>query len=166
MEAEAEKIYNDTLNGIMYPILGKKLTWGRDLNKLGLKLFNGQFAGVFPSDRMPPLGLNPGGGMVNSTNVNKRSKLYAVMNLDNSQQPGSHWIGLAYHPPTQKIWVYDSYGRPTQEIVPSLVKEFGNKLRQVDDDAEQKILEDDCGARVMAWLYIFDRKGVNVAKLI
>ncbi len=165
-EAEAEKKYQQVLENIVYPMLGKKTTFGKDLTRVGIKLFGNNFTGAFPSDMIPKLGVNPDGSIVNNNNINKRSHLYAIANLDDSTMPGSHWIALGYDVDDKKIWVYDSFGRSTKEIIPSLVQRYGDKLRMVDDDAEQKVSEDDCGARCMAWLYVFDRYGKDTAKLI
>ncbi len=165
-EKEAEALYRKVLNNIIYPLLGKKSTFGKDLTRVGIKLFGSNFMGAFPSDRIPKIGINDDGAIVTNDNINKRSRLYAIANLDDSTMPGSHWISLGYDVDSKKIWVYDSFGRKTKEIIPTLVQEYGTKLKMVDDDAEQAVEEDDCGARCMAWLYIFDRYGVDTAKLI
>lgn len=172
-ERSAELIYRDVLEKIMYPLLGKKITFGRDLARAGIKLFGKNFLGAFASDRISEignpnvrLGVNDDGSPTTNNNINKKSHLYAIANLDNSSMPGSHWIGLAFDVNSKKIWVYDSFGRKTSEIIPSLVQRYGNKLKQVDDDAEQLVSQDDCGARTMAWLYVFDRYGASTAKLI
>lgn len=172
-EVEAEKKYQQVLENIIYPLLGKKITFGKDLTRIGIKLFGKNFTGAFPSDMIPKLGVNPDGSIVNNNNINKTSHLYAIANLDDSTMPGSHWISLAYDvddkrtgDPPGSIWVYDSFGRSTKEIIPSLVQRYGDKLRTVDQDAEQMVSEDDCGARCMAWLYVFDRYGKDTAKLI
>ena len=165
-EKQAEEIYRRVLDTLIYPLLGKKTTWAKDLNRIGLKLFGKNFTGAHSSDTIPELGINADGSKTTSNNVNKFSHLYAIANLDDSTMPGSHWIALAFDVNTRNVWVYDSFGRKTSKIMPGLVKQYGEKLKMVDDDAEQKQSEDDCGARSMAWLYVFDRYGVDLAKLI
>ena len=160
-EEEAESIYRRTLDNVIYPLLGKKTTFAKDLTRVGMRLFGNNFTGAHASDMIPDLGAG-----VTNANINKFSHLYAIANLDNSTMPGSHWIALAFNVDTRKIWVYDSFGRKTAEIIPSLVKKYGSQLKTVDRDAEQAVQEDDCGARSMAWLYVFDRYGVDVARLI
>lgn len=173
LESSANALYQDVLEKIMYPLLGKKITFGNDLTAAGMKLFGRNFLGAFASDRISEfgnskvhLGINDDGSPTTNDNINKKSHLYAISNLDDSTMPGSHWIGLAFDVNSKKIWVYDSFGRKTNEIIPSLVQRYGNKLKQVDDDAEQLVSQDDCGARTMAWLYVFDRHGSELAKLI
>ncbi len=167
-EKFAESIYRETLDNIMYPLLGKKTTWAKDLSRIGLKLFGRNFTGAHSSDTIPRLGINDDGTGTKTTtnNINKFSRLYAIANLDDSTMPGSHWIALAFDVNTGNIWVYDSFGRKTSKIMPDLLKEYGKKLKQVDDDAEQAIDAEDCGARSMAWLYVFDRYGSQTARLI
>lgn len=150
LEFVAEKLYQLVLDNFIYPMVGKKVTFGDDLKRAGVKLFGKKFAGIFPSDMIPRL---------------TKQQPYAILNLDSSNEPGSHWIAVAFE--KDKIWVYDSFGRPTREIIPSLIDEYGiENLLMVDDDAEQHISEDDCGARCLAWLYIFDRYGSRIARLI
>lgn len=170
MEKKTEAIYNAALKDIIYPVLGKKTTWGRDLTKMGLKLFQRNYVGTFPSDKIPDIGKNSNGSTVTDDNVNSDSKLYCILNIDNSSEPGSHWLGIGYDIPKNasegKILVYDSFGRNTEDIIPSLVQKFGDKLDIVDQDAEQKIDEDDCGARCLAFLFVLDRTGSKFAKLL
>jgi hypothetical protein len=129
--------------------LGKKVTFGRDLTRMGHKLFGRKYAGTFPADMIPDLD--------NQTR-------YTILNLDNSDQPGSHWIACGFAPQTGKVLVYDSFGRQTNDIIPSLVNKFGSGLEMVDDDPEQDIHEQDCGARCLAFLYVLDRKGGRYAR--
>lgn len=147
----AESKYQEVLENIVYPIVGKRETLGDDLKKAGMKFFGKKLTGVFSSDMIPIL---------------NKTEPYAIINLDTHDMPGSHWIGLA-RMLSGKIMVYDSFGRPTREIIPSIFKKFGiSKLVQTEDDAEQSILEDDCGARTLAFLFVFDRYGSRIAKWI
>lgn len=170
MEKKSLLIYNNVLKNIIYPVLGKKTTWGRDLTKMGHKLFQRNYVGTFPSDKIPDIGKNNDGSDVTDSTVKKNSKLYCILNLDNSSQPGSHWIAIGYDIPKDaaegKILVYDSFGRNTEDIIPSLVQKFGNKLEIVDQDSEQDVNMDDCGPRCLSFLYVLDRIGSKYAKLI
>ena len=112
----------------------------------GRKLFGNKFAGVFPADRIPRL---------------TRAR-YTILNLDDHDMPGSHWIALARD--KDSVWVYDSFGRPTQKILPDIGQTF--KFFDVDYDAEQAARETNCGARSLAWLMVFDKFGAETAKLI
>lgn len=163
LKSSAEDLYNLVLNSVIYPLVGKRVTFGRDLTKAGMKLFGMNYIGTFAADEIP----DSFGKDVTEKNITDRSPLYLIANLDDSNEPGSHWIALAFDAKTQKIWVYDSFGRSTNKIIPILAKQFGEKnLRMTEDDSEQKITEDDCGARSLAFLYIFDKHGAEVAKFI
>ena len=160
----ANFLYKRVLDEIIYPMLGKKTSWGHDILKIGMKLFGKNFAGVFPSDKIPDLGKNRDGSTVTNTNIQKGALLYSIVNLDGSSEPGSHWISLAYDIESGKIYVYDSFGRPTAEIIPTVIAKFGRgDLVTVDDDAEQAIEEEDCGARSLAFLFVMDRLGAPYA---
>lgn len=159
-------IYNAVLKDIIYPILGKKTTWSKDITKMGHKLFGMNYAGTFPADMIPDIGKNRDGSIITDGNIKKDSPLYTILNLDRSSEPGSHWIAVGYDIDSGMVWVYDSFGRDTKAIAPLLVQKFGDKLRMADDDAEQMMHEEDCGARCLAFLYIMDRMGVKYAKLI
>ena len=113
-------------------------------------MFGDLFIGVFPSNRLPKF-----------SSKNK----YAIVNLDKHNEPGSHWIALAYDNKKNKIFVYDSFGRPTKEILPSAYEKYDN-LKDSDYDAEQKIFETDCGARSFSWLWVFHNYGSSIAKTI
>ncbi len=169
-EKEVMKIYNAVLKDIIYPILGKKTTWGDDLTRMGHKLFGKTYAGTFSSDKIPDLGFIKKGIFkipITVNNIKSNSKLYTCINLDNSNQPGSHWVALAYDVYTSKIMIYDSFGRDTKKILPSLIEKFGDaNIVMSDQDPEQDPKQDDCGARCMAFLYIFDRFGSKKAKLV
>ncbi len=146
----AEAAYLKVLDERIYPILGRYTTWSRDLNRLGLQTFGLRFAGTFPSDKLPNL---------------SDSMPYALLNLDKSTEGGSHWIAIAKYPSETKFMVYDSYGRPTKQIIPCVLEKYKNVVA-TDPDPEQGILEEDCGARSFAWLVFFDRAGPTAAKYI
>lgn len=146
-ETHAEFYYNKFLREIAIPLVGNGVTIGADLAVVGKKLFGDKFAGVFPSNRIPPL---------------KPPALYTILNLDEHDEPGSHWIALAKD--NLVVWVYDSFGRPTQRILPDIGQKFD--FFDVDADAEQLARETNCGARSLAWLMVFECFGPEVAKLI
>jgi len=144
----AERLYKKFLHNVE-SILGNETTISSDLNRVGKSLLKSKFAGVFPADQIPKLA--------------KRSP-YAIVNLDTSDESGSHWIALARK--DGKVYFYDSFGRPNKSILP-LLKSSGNGTTvDTDKDAEQEISETNCGARSMAWLILFDKYGVNMAMRI
>ena len=149
-EKEAEKIYKYYLTKI-YKIIGDKTTYLSQLNGVGKKLFGVKFKGVFPSDKIPKLNdLSP----------------YCILNLDSSKKSGSHWIALAKLNDKNDTLVYDSFGRDYKKIIPNLNYSGNGRIINTDKDAEQKILQTDCGARCLAFLMVFDRHGANMAMKI
>lgn len=68
-----------------------------------------------------------------------------IFNLDKSNQPGSHWMGLYKH--KGKNIIYDSFGRSSKKLkIP--VKLFVD----TENDAEQNVIETNCGQRCIAFL--------------
>lgn len=108
-------------------------------------MFKNKYKGTYPSDQVP------------------KNNGYMIVNLDSYGQPGSHWISLVRTP--ENIYIYDSFGRDPLKILPHYI--FKDRhICYVDDDAEQEILETDCGVRSLAWLWVFDNIGSKYAKLI
>ena len=149
-ELYAEMLYNKVLKEIVEPLTGDNTTYLSELHGIGRKLLRVKFKGVFPADLIPRLNdLSP----------------YAILNLDNSKQPGSHWVAIAKH--DNDTYLYDSFGRKDTQIIKNL--EFSGNGRIINSDTsdrEQEITEMNCGARSLAWLCIFDRWGPDVARLI
>lgn len=148
-EKKAHIIYNKILKDIVVPIIGNKTTYMSDLQKAGKMMFGVKFKGVYPSDKIPKL--------------NELSS-YAILNLDKSYEPGSHWIAIAKK--GNRTYVYDSFGRTHTKIIPNLKYSGNGRLINTDRDAEQQIQQTDCGARSLAWLLLFHKWGVKYAKLI
>lgn len=128
--------------------VGSGATIGMDLYREGELLFGTKFVGVFPADQIP-----------RSTNF-----MYAIANLDSHNKPGSHWIAMAKLPGGREegYLVYDSFGRPTEQIMQGMPFPF----EDTENDAEQLESEDNCGARCLAWLIIFDMFGAQGAYFI
>jgi hypothetical protein len=59
--------------------------------------------------------------------------------------------------------IYDSFGRENKEIMVDVRK---HDFLQTDPDAEQGLLETNCGARSLAWIICFDMFGKNMAMKI
>lgn len=138
---EYNKILKDFEN-----ILGNDTTFNTDLQRIAIKKLGSKFSGVYPSDKIPRL---------------NELKSYAIINLDNSSQPGSHWVAVAYDKNTDKLVFYDSFGRSSKKILPSLHAKFGGSILDTEDDAEQKMKEDNCGQRSLAFLSYFDKNGLE-----
>ena len=126
--------------------VGRDVTYGATLDEMGRRLLGSSFAGVFAADEVPALSL---------------SAPYAIANLDRSNEPGSHWVGLC-RLGTGHTLVYDSFGRRPRSILP----EAPGRLTGTDPDAEQRTDEEDCGARSLAWILFCAHAGPEAAALI
>ena len=149
---KAEQIYNYYLSKKIYPLIGDKTTYSTQLLGAGRKLLGVKFKGVYPSDKIPKLNdLSP----------------YCILNLDKSKQSGSHWVALAKRPsPSKDSIIYDSFGRDYKKIIPDLEYSGNGRIKNTDRDAEQKLLETDCGARCLSFLMVLDKEGVDTALLL
>lgn len=148
-EKHAEKIYKIILKNIVIPLTGNKTTYLDQLDGIGHKLFGVKFYGTFPSDKIPRL---------------NDLKKYAILNLDSSKEPGSHWVAIAKN--GDDTYIYDSFGRCHTQIIKALVYSGNGRIINTDLDAEQDVKESNCGARCLAWLCLFDGWGSDIAKLI
>jgi len=149
-EAEAEQIFKHKTNEIKKMMKKKGVTFMGELNTTGKKLFGIKFRGVFSSDKIPVLNeLVP----------------YAIINLDRSDQAGSHWISIA-KTKDGNLMCFDSFGRRNTQIIPALKKSGNGKIIDTDYDANQTVKQTDCGMRCLGWLYMFNHYGEEVAELI
>ena len=130
------KIYNDYIN-ILKPYIGNDTTYSDDLERKGKKIFGSRFIGVFASDQLPNI---------------QNGQMY-IANLDRSNEPGSHWIGV--YGKNGKAYVYDSFGRKSKKIIPSIFSK-GSAIKDSEYDAEQMESENNCGLRSIVALYMFD----------
>jgi hypothetical protein len=121
-------------------MVGDTSTFDFQLEEAGRKLFPGQWSGVFSADTIK---FKPG-------------KPYAIANLDKLGQAGSHWVALFKKGKT--VHVYDSFGRMSSKILPSL-----GGAKDSDLDAEQREVELNCGSRSLAWLLVVKKYGIESA---
>jgi hypothetical protein len=145
------QFYDLTVNRLVR-LLGTEPMYTDELNRLGKQLFgNKKYIGTFPVDKAP---LNKSG--------------YMIVNTDPSGESGEHWIAIIVD--SKHIYVYDSYGRDTKNILPLLVqKAKKKKLKIVESrrDAEQddsKVYDrHTCGQRSLAWLLVVSELGIKNA---
>jgi hypothetical protein len=140
--------YNAILQTV-YLRLGKGVTSSLQLNRVGKQMIGTSFLGSFPQDMAP-------------RNVKKGQSF--VLNLDTRKQKGSHWCGVYYN--GCKFHVYDSFGRASSRILPIFIKKVGYLYADADKDAEQKIKQNDCGQRSLAWLMFVQKHGIAKAMKI
>jgi hypothetical protein len=155
MSNRAKKIY-DALVSDVEDTIGSGSTLDETLDNYGKKVIGQQFGGVFPSDRIP--------------DSMARGTKYFIVNKDKHNQPGSHWIGVVVY--RKRMFFYDSFGRSVPMLVPELRQfqlQHGLSLSvpmRAISAPEQQIREENCGARSMAWLILFNRMGFRVARMI
>ena len=151
-ERYAHTLYNNILNDIIQPMEGNKTTYVNQLDKISRKLLtSSKFRGVYPSDKIPKL---------------NGIKRYCILNLDRSDQSGSHWIGMAKCPNTNKTYIYDSFGRHHAKIIKDVMYSGNGRIYSTDPDVEQDVAQTNCGQRTISWLCVFDRWGADIAMLI
>ena len=124
-------IYNSLLTDFEQK-LGKGVTTGDQLDKVGRAVFGSEWGGVFARD-----------------GEWRRRKGYKIVNLDRKNQSGSHWVGVVGD------MVYDSFGR-TGILGPELRDtENDAEQRKQEDNCGQRCLAwlgtyKLCGPRI-AW---------------
>jgi len=145
----AETLYNFVLHEYIEKKIGNETTYDSELSNFCNELLGSKFAGVFPSDKIPKL-------------TNK--KPYCILNLDRSDQSGSHWVSLCYD--NGAYLFYDSFGRKNTKIINSLSKTIKTIIKDSELDAEQNIMETNCGQRSISFLLIHDMYGKEYSKYI
>jgi len=133
---------NKQLLSVIEQQLGKGSTNNKQLDRYGKSLFGKRYIGTFTADTVPDIPVNH----------------MAIVNLDKSGRPGTHWVALVKDR-KDRVIVYDSYGRKTKKILPDLYGR-GNTV-DTEYDAEQTKEEENCGARCMAALVMYDLHGAN-----
>ena len=117
-------------------LVGTGVTSASHLKGIGTQLFDTSFLGVFPSDQIPRI---------------KKGEC-AIVNVDKSGDPGSHWVALTPN------HVYDSYGRDADTLMPDANIDQDDTER----DAEQDIRQNNCGSRCIAFLICYQLHGDKV----
>ena len=132
-------IYNTYLTHIQACLGTDGVTFSSDLDTIARVLFPKHWLGVFARDEIPA----------------HIQRGYMIVNLDNSNQPGSHWVAVA------NDMFYDSFGRNS-----NVQLGFTQRYTNTESDAEQDVEEMNCGARCLAWLCVYHSSGPNVAQTI
>lgn len=123
-------------------VMGRETTTTKELNEAGSTLLGRGYRGAWPSDRIPSL---------------KHGQMI-IANLDSSKGAGTHWVAVAQD--RKKTIVYDSFGRKSSKILPS-VHRGGKMVIDTDDDAEQGRAQNNCGQRCLAALAVYRTYGAN-----
>lgn len=138
---EAETLYNSCYKYVLAYFKDENTTYGRDLDRICHKVLDKNFLGVFAVDEIP-------------IEILDYSHLF-IVNLDRSDQPGSHWIAVGGT--GHSFIIFDSFGRKSSEIVPKLTYYF--YTFDTEHDAEQDDKENNCGQLCVAWLLLHNLFG-------
>lgn len=122
-------------------------TTNTELERAGRCLLHLKFRGVFPANQIPMLTCE---------------RPYCIVNLDTSDQDGSHWVAVAKHDGGE-VHFYDSYGRDGGSILPWLRLSGNGDISNADDDVEQRPGESNCGQRSLSWLLLYEYYGAECA---
>jgi hypothetical protein len=145
------RLYNKKLNELVN-MLGDRATTNIELDRVGKQMFGNKYHGTYSSDQLPSL---------------SSRQPYCIINVDPISKGGSHWVGCCYDPKRDDLLIYDSFGRSTSKLIPSIVKKYGQgRVVDTDQDVEQSSKESSCGHRSLSFLYAFDKLGWAYAKLI
>jgi hypothetical protein len=128
----------------MQDFVGGGITNNVELDQAGKSLFGPKYAGTFTSDQVP---------------YDDPRWKYCIANVSEAGEPGTHWVAIARH--RGGYMHYDSFGRPAEELI-----DPPEKLDDTELDAEQDEKEENCGARCLAWLMMFENYGPAIAKKI
>lgn len=142
------KYYNEELRKVEN-MVGDGSTTNKQINAAGKKLLGRKFFGVFASD-----------------NINMLSKSldegeYAIINTQNSSQPGMHWLALVKK--SGNLVMFDSFGRRHAKLSPEFI---GLPIIDGESDVTQSFNENNCGARALAWLLLYDKYKDRVINIL
>ena len=129
--------------------MGKKALADDQINKIGKELFGTKWKGVFPQDRL------------------KTTPGYYIINSDSSKHINSdsaHWLAVIQ---TKTIlYIYDSFGRLTKNILPLIYSTTKKKIVESKSDAEQWGQTEICGQLSLGWLCVAQSLTVRKALTI
>jgi hypothetical protein len=145
-ERQAEHVFNDNLQDV-HKTLGHGMTTGSQLTQVGESLFGKKYIGTYPCDEIPD---------------NIQNEHFMIVNNTTRKHGGEHWVAVAKHNDT--LFVFDSFGRPTKDLIPTLYTQ--GIIVDTDYDRDQKEQQTDCGSRAIAWLKLFHEYGFENALLI
>lgn len=146
----AEKLYKKYLKEIEELHKHNGTTYLSELQGHGKHLFGVKFRGVFSSDKIPRLNdLQP----------------YCILNLDKSNEPGSHWVALCKTRDGTCIF-YDSFGRHHTRIISNLELTGNGRIINTELDKEQRVSETNCGQRCLAFIKVLNMWGADVARWV
>jgi hypothetical protein len=147
-EAKITKEFHKKANQLIKQLGNHPLT-NVELDRTGKKLINKNYK-TFSQDT-----------------INLTTPRLCITNVDKQSESGSHWVALAIT--QKKIYVYDSFGRPTAKLLKILSKQakgLGKTVVDSDADAEQFGDSVICGHLCLAFLFMVKKHGIKKALLI
>lgn len=127
-----------------------KTTVSSELDKIGKSLFGAKYLGTFAQDMLDP-------------RIYDKPSKFAIINVDTAGMPGTHWVAVAGLPNSTKVMVFDSFGRASKSLLPTLRQK---NVVDTDRDAEQRKAQLSCGQYSMAFLLFLQKYGFKNAILI
>jgi hypothetical protein len=122
------------------------VTKGSELSTLGKRYFGKNWKGVWLPSALPDLEM-----------ILKNDKDCCIFN---TTQEGEHWV--SFYRGKKHLNYYDSYGRDFDE----LYKDSKQVVKSTENDAEQTLLEENCGQRCHAYLLICEEYGEEISYFI
>jgi hypothetical protein len=129
--------------------LGKGALDDSQLDALGKEMLGKKYIGTFAQDEMP----NRSGYMIVNVDTSKK------INTDKA-----HWVAIYQTPKT--LYVYDSFGRLTQNVLKLISKKTKKKIVDSKHDPEQYGFTEICGHLAMAWICVVRDLGIRKALTI
>ena len=152
-ERKIEKCFNAKVREYQ-KLVGRGGTYGKDLDDVGKQIYKKEWSGIYSQNNLP------------LSKIKKNKRLYGIFNSD-YQGMGVHW--LSFYVRDNQLYIWDSFGRDIDDIVSVLHKQLKNqriRFQMSDRDRNQKDIEEDCGARCLAWLDCVKEYGIRLAMKI
>ena len=134
---------------LIQDIIGANITNNEQLTRLGNLLFNSNYLGSFPSNKMPK--------------YIKENQCF-ILNTDSSRSSNKfgHWV--AFYKINSKLYYYDSFSRP----IDKLSKLWKNRrlYNANTSDRDQSYEEKSCGSRAMAFLVLIRKYGEKCINVV
>ena len=128
---QVQNLFKFTLN-LIHKDIGKNETDNIQLQKYIDKIGLSNFLGIYAWDTIPKM----------------KNNQSCIVNLDKSNQSGSHWISLYKYKNT--IYMYDSFDRKISNF----------RKVEIDSNMFQSSTETDCGQRSIAFLVLVEIIGL------
>lgn len=153
----------------MYKILGRGSTSDYQLDRVGKRLFKTKWLGVHPVNVKPSIVMSKIHAVDRSAQQNKikgNGMYYGIINVDHSNEPGSHWLSIIYDKSQDTWYIWDSFARKSTRLIPKFIRTIGYKYIDLNKKSNQLDSQDDCGQRSLALMLYIAKHGIQSAHLI